>query len=638
MLTGLGFLAPAFLFAALAVALPIALHLFGRRTDDVVHFPAVRLLQREPVERRRLRQPRDWWLLLLRVTALLLLAAGFARPYWTGTAVADSPVTVVAVDSSMSLSAPGQMQAARQAARAAVDAAPPGAAVALMAFDDTARVVVPPTRARGDIRQALDALTAGAGGTRYAAVVGEAATLFGASGGELVIVTDVQTVGWNGEGDRRVPDGVRVRVSPVPAPTGNLAVVAATTSGGGLTALVQNYGEGPREARVHLLVDGREVASATRTVRPGATVEVPLDVRPPDGVRVQLRVDDAEGYPADNDRYLSVDGTEAVPVLLVTAAASSAPPFVQRALEAGGPGPEMRVTRVAATALGSVPEPAPGRDAVVILLGTRGLDREARSRLAAVLKAGGRVWVTAGPDLDVPALASALGAEAGLGATPLDGPGLTSLVPVDPRHPVFRVFEPSASALAEIDVWRVLPLVETAGWRVLARFAGGTPALAERRIGQGRLVVFTSDLEGRWNRLPLRPGFVPFVREVVREMAAAGDEPDAATIGALPAGVPAVPGHQTVMRNGRARTVAVNVDVRESDPAAGSAEIFLRTLTDAGTREPSRPGAAHVRDDEDRQRLWQWIFGLVLVVLIAESLLGRAPRVAGLTSRIGASR
>ena len=45
MFGGLSFLAPAFLLGALAVAVPIVLHLFRRRTEDVVDFPAMRLLR-----------------------------------------------------------------------------------------------------------------------------------------------------------------------------------------------------------------------------------------------------------------------------------------------------------------------------------------------------------------------------------------------------------------------------------------------------------------------------------------------------------------------------------------------------------------------------------------------------------------
>ena len=78
---GVSFLYPLFLVAAAAVAIPIMLHLLRRKTETVVDFPAVRLLDKTPVERQRRRRLRELILLALRVTALLLLALAFARPY-----------------------------------------------------------------------------------------------------------------------------------------------------------------------------------------------------------------------------------------------------------------------------------------------------------------------------------------------------------------------------------------------------------------------------------------------------------------------------------------------------------------------------------------------------------------------------
>ena len=105
---GLSFLAPLYLLAGLAIAIPIALHLFRRRTDLVVEFPAVRLLVRSPVEHQRRKRLRELILLALRITALVLLAAAFARPYFTDRILAaDAAITVIAVDRSFSMSAPG---------------------------------------------------------------------------------------------------------------------------------------------------------------------------------------------------------------------------------------------------------------------------------------------------------------------------------------------------------------------------------------------------------------------------------------------------------------------------------------------------------------------------------------------------
>ena len=47
---GVSFLSPLFLIGALAAAVPILLHLFHRKTEVVIDFPAVRLLTRVPVQ------------------------------------------------------------------------------------------------------------------------------------------------------------------------------------------------------------------------------------------------------------------------------------------------------------------------------------------------------------------------------------------------------------------------------------------------------------------------------------------------------------------------------------------------------------------------------------------------------------
>ena len=75
----MSFLFPAFLAGAAAVAVPILLHLLRRDAAARQPFSDIRLLRRMPAARRR--RLRDRLLLVLRVSALLLLALAFARPY-----------------------------------------------------------------------------------------------------------------------------------------------------------------------------------------------------------------------------------------------------------------------------------------------------------------------------------------------------------------------------------------------------------------------------------------------------------------------------------------------------------------------------------------------------------------------------
>ena len=176
--------------------MPIVLHLFRRRTETVVEFPAVRLLRQAPVEQRRRRRLRELLLLALRVTALVLLAVAFARPYFAGRRWPPTPpVTVVAVDTSFSLSAPGVFARARQLAAEAVREAPPTHAVALVAFDEAARPSSSRPPIEGRVIAAVGALAPGASGTRYAAALARAAEVLGARQGRVAIVTDLQQAG-----------------------------------------------------------------------------------------------------------------------------------------------------------------------------------------------------------------------------------------------------------------------------------------------------------------------------------------------------------------------------------------------------------------------------------------------------------
>src|SRR3972149_7728396 len=102
----MNFLFPAFLFGAVAVAIPIALHVLRRDVAPEVPFTAVRLLPRSPIERSHRRRLRDLLLLAARVAALLLLALAFARPYIVAAAGTAGRVRLVAVDRSFRMGGP----------------------------------------------------------------------------------------------------------------------------------------------------------------------------------------------------------------------------------------------------------------------------------------------------------------------------------------------------------------------------------------------------------------------------------------------------------------------------------------------------------------------------------------------------
>jgi hypothetical protein len=100
------FLAPAFLLFAAAAAIPLLVHLLRRRMEQRVEFPAARYLARAERENSRKLRLRNLLLMMLRVLAVLLVAAAAARPVGrlAGTGHAPTGVALV-LDNSLSSSA-----------------------------------------------------------------------------------------------------------------------------------------------------------------------------------------------------------------------------------------------------------------------------------------------------------------------------------------------------------------------------------------------------------------------------------------------------------------------------------------------------------------------------------------------------
>jgi len=95
----LGFLAPFWLAALASLAVPLALHLWSRRTGRAVRVGSIRLLSGSPPPMVRRPHLYDPWLLALRCALLAALVLALARPYWAPHGqTAPPPWALVATD------------------------------------------------------------------------------------------------------------------------------------------------------------------------------------------------------------------------------------------------------------------------------------------------------------------------------------------------------------------------------------------------------------------------------------------------------------------------------------------------------------------------------------------------------------
>jgi hypothetical protein len=98
--------------------------------------------------------------------------------------------------------------------------------------------------------------------------------------------------------------------------------------------------------------------------------------------------------------------------------------------------------------------------------------------------------------------------------------GGARLATLERGHPVFEPFSgPRTGDLTAAHVLRYRALDPAAGATVLARFDDGAPALVERAVGSGRVLVWASTLDTFWNDLALQPVFVPLVQQMATHAA-----------------------------------------------------------------------------------------------------------------------
>ncbi len=686
---GLSFLAPLFLLGAIAIAVPVIVHLTQRSRADTVEFPSFMFLQRIPARTSRHRRIRDPLLLALRILAVALLAFAFARPLARGLGLGEDVVeaprdVVVLLDRSFSMRTADRWEQAKIEARAALAGIGPRERAALVLFDETADGGAGLVEDVAPLLDLLSEAEPGDAGTAYDAAFRLAGRLLGAVEGrrrEVVLITDFQRTGWEGDDEPRLPRGTRLRPVDVGGDgTGNLAVADATlrrTSAEGsprlqVAARVLNLGPDTAETLVELAFGGRAQADTVVRLAPAAGRSVAFDAVPfpRDGARgaVVLRSagESSDGIALDDTFRFVIEPSQAVDVLILQSpgAPRSRSLFLRQALTLSVD-PPIRVTTLGASS--ATPEQIRSADVIVLNDvaapgGTVGaaLADHVQAGAGLVVAAGARVNARTWPQLTTDPLPGSLADVAdrarGTGA---------SLTTVDSDHPVFEVFRaPRSGDLAAGRIYRYRRMEPAPEASVIARYDDGAPAMIEGSFGDGRVLVWTTSLDRTWNDLPVQPVYLPLVQRIVLYASEFQSEPAWRRVGEelelaravgeeaddfdrrewsveTPAGerriVEASGAGQGSLRLDEAgyweidagredddlRVVAVNTRVAESDLAAIPAEELLAAVSvDADSTTLAQSAAtADPAARERRQAGWRYLMVAAGLILILEAAL-----------------
>jgi hypothetical protein len=654
----MSFLAPLYIAGALFVALPVIFHLIRRSPRDRILFSSLMFLRESPPRVTRRSRLENLLLLVLRGTALTLMACAFARPFLREPLLAqvdngDSRVVAILVDTSASMRRDDLWrQAIAQAARA-IDQLRPVDQTAVFAFDRHVRQIIgfdewldtPPAARSKWINEQLEAIGPSWGSTNLGAALAAAAdavdghaTRIASSGAvpeqRVVLISDMQ----RGSDLSRLrqyewPEYVRVEIASVSSRRHTNAAIQLIQDQGAeesteptaLRVRVASTADSERaQFRVRWADDQSPAVDAY--VAPGKSRVVQLAATSARGAAEQMIVEGDE-HDFDNRIYLVPRRRETVGALFVGGGEASDPKGLLYYFERAFPETEWRTVRVLAQKAG---------------------DRVTWENLAAVRFAvmegfvpdetvdALRVFVQSGGSLlcvltSVDAAQSA-GRVMRVDQWPVEEAEVRDyamLGEIDLQHPLFAPFaDPRYGDFTKIHFWhhRRVDLAALEGARVLARFDDRDPALIEVPMGHGRVFVLSAGWNPADSQLAVSSKFVPLIGGMLeyamgaREPSASKRVGDALPLEELGAGALRIrlpdgseaqlpansrefsdteqPGIYTVFGDAAPAVFAVNID-----PAESQTEVLpSEELEQLGVRLTGSKSSARMEAEASRQR------------------------------------
>ncbi len=676
----MSFLSPLFLFGLLAAAIPIAIHLIRKEKPPKMLFGTLRFLKNTSKKLILFQQIQQWLLLLLRAAVISLLVFAFARPLFdsaiAGLVDAEPESAVILLDVSMSMRYGERNVLARTAARDLLAGMSAGDEVGIVAFGGSAVSVRELSTDLDGARAFLDALPEpGFEVTRFMPALRLANDLLESARHEsrtIHLVSDYQASGM-GEDDSGWVMSPGVHLNPVDVgdgPSRNLLLTDVRSP----DQLIENQSEYEilarvrstgsvhvDQAEVRLLLDGVETARmpVNLTDLSEEVVRLPAVFDTAGTHRGEIRVG-TDDFDIDNSYFFTVDVMAKIRVLLVNGEPSvnwyeDEAHWLALAIGSNAESPFV-LSRSTPRELDAAQ--LAQHDVVVLLNAGSDLSSTQANALNDFVRDGGSLLmapgdrVNAGPfnQLFADISPAALDQPVRLG-----GGDYLLIADMDRRHPVLLPLGSDWAVRFE-GYWAATAAPDA---DVLMQFDNGSPALLERAVGQGRVLLFASSLDTEWNNLPLQGLYLPFAHESLRYLAQATEKERAYRIGdvidlasavaedatltvtdAAGAVSQLLPGNRTLtpVTNGfvsiddgaNVQFYAVNPDPEESSLE----RIAPSTLQDSVTNAETEPvqseqvrTAQLVAEIEGPQRVWWWLMLLVMLMLLAET------RVANTTYR-----
>jgi Aerotolerance regulator N-terminal/von Willebrand factor type A domain len=529
------FLTPLFLVGLAGLAIPIVLHLIQRERKNVVPFPSLMFLRRIPYQSVRRRRIRHWMLLMMRLAALALIVLAFARPFIRRTEISagasGARELVILLDRSYSMGYGDKWSKAIAAAQSAINGLTPADRGSIVLFGTNTEVGLRSAGDRGRLQAAIAGVQPSAAATRYGPALKLAGSILSDSAlprREALLISDFQRSGWQGSEGVRLPDGAVLTPSEISdSGKSNLAIAPVTLQRSEFqnqqrvivtTGAVNHNDTAASNVEVTLEVGGRAIQTRRLSVAAHGSVSTTFDpvTVSEKNVRASVRLAD-DALARDNVFNFVVSPEDPLHVIIGERPGGqrNTSLYLARAV-AVSEEPRIDAKVRQADSLSAEDLATAG----VVILNDAPIAQSTAERLQRFVDRGGGLFIALGDRAAWPATVDILpgvpgdivdrsrGTPARLGA-------------LEYGHPLFEVFRgPRTGDFASARFYGFRSIKPAASVQTLARFDDGQPALIERRVGAGHVLMWTSTLDTGWTDLALKPVFVPFVHRVIRYLGA----------------------------------------------------------------------------------------------------------------------
>ncbi len=666
------FLTPLFLLGLLAALIPIAIHLIRKEKPPKLMFSTIRFLKKTSKKLILFQHIQQWLLLLLRSAVIALLVFAFARPLFDQTVArlldADPMSAVIMLDLSMSMRYADNFDRAKQEALDILDDMTSGDEVALIGFSSSADVVRELSTDIDAIRGVINGLSEpGYGTTRYMPNLRLADQLLETSRYEnrgVYLISDFQDLALSDTEDawKLAPGTAFAGIDVGSAESSNLALTDVRSpdqlledaADQQILARVRSTGTlYLQQGDVSLFVDGEfiersaiDLADRSEQV---VTFTTSFDAQGTHNGEVRVSGDN---FSVDNSYFFTVDVLPKIRVLLVNGEASddwfddeghwfglavssaAQSPFVLQTIEPA---------ELSAASL--------RQNDVAVLLNVGDLSTSQAAVIVNYVRSGGSLLLAPG-DRVSPEVFNRQFADIAPALIQNRGQlGLDDYLVIadfDRRHPILSPLSSDWSARFQSH-WSLLADAEA---DVLMQFDNTEPALLERNIGQGNVILFASALDLEWNNLALQGLFLPFVHETLRYLVQQNPKQRAYQVGDTlnldPAGTAQSieaadargnaiefgsenfiisadsPGMISARVDGNPVNYAVNIIPEESNfSRTAVANLYDQIINpDTESNQSREVRTAQLIEELERpQRVWWWILCLVILLILAEAMI-----------------